>query len=693
MALMTRGLAILLALAGLPAAALAAPKPVPSIAALARDVDRAESIRAVKTLQRTFAQYAQFGLWDALGALYADKGTLTFEGNVLTGGAAIAESLRKQHGEGREGLPAGAMHTMLIDQPLINLSADGESAKCRWYGFFFLGDGKGAASFQGGFYENAYVREGGKWKIAASHFTPQYAGPYETGWTNWRGQDLPILPYHFTTDETGVPIPPPTGRAPATKATLAQLQRRISVLNDEDKVRNLQAAYGYYVNQKMWDDVIDLFADTGAIELGGVGVYTGKAGVRRAIERMGPAGLVHGELNDRPQFDTVVTVMPGGTEAFARGIEMGMLGQADKGEAWWELNVYQNRFVKEGGVWKVREMRIYPLMRTDYHEGWGKSRLTWTAGASAPDAPVPAADLGPQDRIVPRFAASHPVTGRAVAAPPGMKLVGLGPLTGPIAPARLAKPAGLAELARRLALSTAYDGAENVSTAYGNYIDDSQWRDMGAIFGKKGAKQKPFVGYYIGVDRITQAVINDYGEPRTGPRAQIAFHWRIQPVINVARDGRSANVRTYLWHPNTSKVAGNFAPGLSTGMYQDQMVLEDGIWRIWNLTLDEPYVQTANWKGGWSAAKDRPAGSPKRTFSLVQKYPPDIAISIMGKREEHFLGGSGDTIEWPGILPMWFPYRNPVSGRVPDHYVADCAPCEHAPELSMTRHGYLLPPN
>jgi hypothetical protein len=64
----------------------------------------------------------------------------------------------------------------------------------------------------------------------------------------------------------------------------------------------------------------------------------------------------------------------------------------------------------------------------------------------------------------------------------------------------------------------------------------------------------------------------------------------------------------------------------------------------------------------------------------------------MGKREEHFLGGSGETIEWPGILPMWFPYTNLVSGRMPENFIADCAPCEHAPDMSMANHGYLLPP-
>src|SRR5205085_12111346 len=104
-----------------------------------------------------------------------------------------------------------------------------------------------------------------------------------------------------------------------------------------------------------------------------------------------------------------------------------------------------------------------------------------------------------------------------------------------------------------------------------------------------------------------------YGEPVavTAKKSGIAFHWRVQPVINVAPDGRSARVRTYLFHPNTSKTGGGTLFGAQYP--DDHLVLADGIWRLWNLSLDEPYFEMPNWKGGWSAAKDRaprPATAP-----------------------------------------------------------------------------------
>jgi hypothetical protein len=683
----------------------------PTLDELARDVDRAESVRAVKKLQRTYAQYSQYGLWNEMADLFANDATYIFDDESVTGRAAIAAYLLENEGHGRQGLAPGAKHAEIVDHPVVNLSVDGESAKGRWYGFSMLSDSEGNASIRGGVFENEYVREDGKWQIDVHRFYPQYAGPYETGWTNWKGRDLAILPYHFTPDESGIPIPDPVGAAAASQAPLAELEERIAVMNDESLVRNLQAAYGYYVNRRMWDDVTDLFAENGVYEFGGYGVYRGAGGVRKAHERMGPDGLTDGILNDRLQFDTVVSLAPGRREAFVRGLELGMLGDVENGEAYWEVSVYANRFVKEDGLWKVREMRVYPLFRSDYREGWGKSRIIETlAGKLAPDQPQRTADAAGQDRVIPAFVSTHPVTGRAIAAPAGMQIVATEPLTGAIA-APGAKTAmadtttRLQEAARKLMMATAYDGAEHVSTAYGFYADDSQWDWLSEIFGKQGTKQIPFAGYYRSYPRISKALFLEYGDPVSldAKKSAIAFHWRIQPVIIVAPDGRSARVRTYLFHPNTSKTSSSTLFG---AIYpDDHLILEDGVWRLWNLSLDEPYFQMPDWKSGWALLKDddaaetpRPArrtrpAVPKRYFGaeLVAQYRPEVPISELGVLQEHFRGGTGEPWDWPQILPMWWGYKNPVSGRQPELFLPDCVPCEYDPEMSMVRHGYLLP--
>jgi hypothetical protein len=680
---------------------------------LARDVERAESIRAVKNLQRTYAQYSQYALWNEMADLFAEDAGFISGDDSVKGRKEITEFLIKHEGAGHHGLLPGEVHTQLIDEPVVNLSLDGRSAKGRWYGFFLLCDSKGNAEIEGGVFENRYVKQKSGWKIMTMHYYPQFAGPYETGWKNWKGQDLPIVPYHYTPDESGIPVPPPVGKALPAASSLDELEERIKIMNDENLIRNLQAAYGYYVNRRMWEDIKDMFADDGVYEVGGVGIYEGRKGVGRALELMGPEGLTHGVLNDRLQFDTVISISPGRREARARGIEMGMLGEADKSEAWWEVSVFYNRFVKEDGLWRIREMRIFPLFRSEYSKGWGKSRITAEVpgGELAPDRPLPDMDTGGQDRIIPAFLTVNPATGKTVALPSGMRFAATQPLTGPVAEAQTKKPFSdretrIKEAARMLAVAKAYDGAENISSAYGQLIDDFQWPQMAALFGKTGTKQFPFAGYYTGSDRIARALFLEYGDPVT-TRPGIAYHWRIQPVINIAPDGRSVRLRTYLFHPNT----GIGSSTLFGAIYpDDHIILEDGIWRFWNLSLDEPYFSMTDWKSGWAVTGGQPSTfqfpgpkpgtgitdrpQPKRYIgpALVAHYPPEVPITSLGKRQEHFRGGTGEPWEWPMILPMWWGYRNPVSGRTPELFLPDCVPCDYAPDMSMVRHGYLLPP-
>jgi hypothetical protein len=593
----------------------------------------------------------------------------------------------------------------MVLRPLINVSADGLSAKGRWWEFSMTGQFGVKAEWAAGILENEYVRERGVWKISRMRYNPMFAGSYATGWRNV-DEDQKIVPYHFTPDETGVPVPdlpasaissadPKIDPKMTLPAALSALEQRIAVMNDEDKVRNLQNAYGYYMDRKMWDDVTDLFTADGVLSIANLGVYDGPKGIRRALERSGPAGLRHGQLNELMQLDMAVAIEPGGMEARARGLEFGMLGEADRGTAFYTLAVFENRYVKENDIWRIREMRMFPVMKTEYAQGWAKNRATDPApdAGHAPDHSVLASDVM-KPGAIPVFLTPNPATGKPVSLPPGAGTVGderwLPAPTirkPPVPSADL--DARIKEAERRLAVSKAWDGAENMNSAYGDYLDDLDFGPLGKLFARNGTKEVPFSGVYVGRARI---IARDATSPPPGsrPRVMLPLHWRTQPVILVASDGRSASIRSRLFQPAASRTR---AMGFAGGMYHDQVVLEDGVWKLWSVTIDEHYFSSPTYEGGWSSAKDPDPALARRPAAQPNDYPPDIPLTALGERERGFRGGTGEMIVWPSILPMWFHYKNPVSGRVPEHYWPDCITCLQHPETSMKNHGYLLPPS
>src|SRR5262245_42248627 len=124
------GLALFVAL-GSQYVVVAGDGPTPSAAErvhrLAQNVERAESVRAVKRVQEAYAQYSQFGLWTDMAALFADNAQLSYGKDNAQGRQAIQQYFLTTFGEGTHGLKAGGLHTQMVLRPLINVSADGQT--------------------------------------------------------------------------------------------------------------------------------------------------------------------------------------------------------------------------------------------------------------------------------------------------------------------------------------------------------------------------------------------------------------------------------------------------------------------------------------------------------------------------------------------------------------------------------------
>jgi SnoaL-like domain len=619
---------------------------------------RVEAISAIKRLQHAYGHYSELGLWHDFADLFADTGI-----GHYTQGALDREGIRtlflKDVGGGQVGLKDGRIYPHISMQPVITLAPDGQSGKGRWHIMAMLGGYQTTASWAGGIYENEYVLERGVWKMKDVRYLPQYSGRYEApGWTATKEP----TPFHYTAARVGKPIVDvevgAALRRPVSAApTLAELAKRMADLaaraqhlSDEIEVTNLQHAYGYYVDRKMWDDVVDLFASDGTMELGLTGVYVGQKSIRRGLNASGPARLAEGEINDHIHLQTIVSVMPDGRTAYARGSDLGMIGSTG-GKALWTQSIYENEFVKQGNVWKFKALHIYPRFIVDAEQGWAKDAQS-APGPSRefpPDrAPTESYEIYPRFHIAPLHF-DHPVTGR----PPQYPENGVGghlkrTAAPPSKPASVVTSTGaldalLTATERSIQRCKAYHAAENLTNAYGYYIDEFAWDDTADLFSRDGFKELSYVGTYVGRERIRESLKRRYPNPKS-PNF-LTLHQTVQPVIDVSPDGRRAKMRVRLFQMGGP--SGGDGSWIS-GIYENTAVDEDGTWKISGMDLD--YIWTAPSHGGWVRVKTPPT-APQ--VAMTKEFPPDRPLR------------GSIAAPFPKVHEVAFHYKNPVSGRVP----------------------------
>lgn len=66
------------------------------------------------------------------------------------------------------------------------------------------------------------------------------------------------------------------------EAKIKILEDKLAAVEDIQQIEKLQRAYGYYLDNRLFDQVVDLFSEnTESLEISDSGVYLGKAGVSR----------------------------------------------------------------------------------------------------------------------------------------------------------------------------------------------------------------------------------------------------------------------------------------------------------------------------------------------------------------------------------------------------------------------------
>lgn len=288
------------------------------------DLERVEALREIKDLRVALAQDIAAARWRSAAGRFSRSGMADWGEGRQVPSSEVELALRT-----RFGAPAGqhstSIHTPILLSPVVTLSPDGKRANGRWREITIIGTVGAEARWEGGIHEDEYVLIAGDWRIERLGYHPTFRGSYADGWRNVdAGQK--VVASHYDAVDLGVPAATVQDSSGSGERPEPMITSRISALSDGDAVRNLQHAYGYYVDRKMWDDVADLFDEPGSYSVEGQQPARGRAAIRRALEADGEQGLKHGELKDHIQANVLVCVSADGTTAQARGLVLSMTG-------------------------------------------------------------------------------------------------------------------------------------------------------------------------------------------------------------------------------------------------------------------------------------------------------------------------------------------------------------------------------
>jgi len=658
---------------------------------LAAGIQAAEDVRAIKHLQRAYGYYLDKGMWEDLSQLFTADAVANYPAGVYVGQDSIRKHLFLNVGAvklGELGLGDGRLYNHMNIQPVVHLDPGGATAKGRWRALAMFGSYGGSAVWAEGVYELTYRKEGGVWKIHTLDYYSGFGAPYQTGWvppdtsrTGSGGARRPlahppdrerkmecdgfpaacIAPFHYenpgrtaaahawTLSDEQLSAQLTIDRHANFRAVLADLSRRATRLEDEQTIENLQRIYGYYFDRAAWDQVADLFAPDATLEIGLRGVYVGKQHLRRFLETLSPQGLSAGVLNDHIQLQTLVDVAPDGRTAYCRSRELAMTGVYGKSGAWSE-GVYENTYIKDHGTWRFKSLHFYPTFSTDYDEGWAKSALP----APGPSTTVPP-DRPPSEiyniypkAFVPPYHYRNPITGEAPHYP-AVERGGPDPLHAAAALMPAGRPPSasrvkdmdraLADTERTLDRIESYEELENLESAYGYYLDKNLWNDLADLFARDGSMELAQRGVYKGRDHVRAFLLTVFGRGKEGPVAgRLGNHLQLQPVIDVAPDGRSAKIRSRM----LQQMSLGRRASLGGAVYENEAIKEDGIWRF---KTDHAYnTFSAGYAGGWARSASRAMPGPSK--DLPPDAPPTASIAM-----------------FPVVYDIPFHYANPVTGR------------------------------
>ena len=190
-----------------------------------------------------------------------------------------------------------------------------------------------------------------------------------------------------------------------TSAELAkgidEADRLLKVAAAYDATENIAGAYGYYLDEFMWDETADLFTIDAGRDLSSVGSDNGRENIRQSLKKRYPGKKPTDYVLIHQLLQPVIHVAQDGQSAKMR-VRLFQLAGPSGGSGSWIAGVYETQTAIEDGVWKFKALDLKYTWTADYKGGWAHI-----------DPNRKGLILGPFPKIIDLpFHYGNPVTGR-----------------------------------------------------------------------------------------------------------------------------------------------------------------------------------------------------------------------------------------------------------------------------------------
>lgn len=218
----------------------------------------------------------------------------------------------------------------------------------------------------------------------------------------------------------------------ALEHKMESMARELEMLKDIHAIRTLHFKYGYFMDKCLFSEIVELFsADCEIYFLGGL--FRGKAGARRLYGgASGLNGPADGMMFEHFVGQDIVDIAEDRTTAYGR-FRTFMLGGVHETKTdapptipdeFMEGGVYENTFIKEDGIWKIKKFDYNVVWQARFKDGWAHTKPgtlmvtpykeTYPDNPNGPDEIITTTPkIWPQNYIVP-FHYPNPVTGKPI---------------------------------------------------------------------------------------------------------------------------------------------------------------------------------------------------------------------------------------------------------------------------------------